>query len=104
MVATGFTVAVPAAPAPAIPPAGVVNPASVYHFQVAPVPKVPPVWLRVTFAPEQDEDGDAFTLDATVETALVVTVTFCVLEHGPNVAVIVYAVVDVGAAYTVVIF
>ena len=49
MVATGLKVKL--ASAAELVPTKVVNPGFEYHFQLAPVPRLPPVWVNVMFEP-----------------------------------------------------
>jgi hypothetical protein len=50
--------------------------ASEYHFQVAPVPNVPPVCVNSVSSPTQIELADADNDDADVDGAFTVITTF----------------------------
>lgn len=58
-----------------MPVTGVVKPASVYHFQLAPVPNVPPETLSEEEVPEQTVEGVATAPLAAVEGVFTVTIT-----------------------------
>jgi len=57
-------------------PTKVVNPALEYHFQLAPVPRLPPVCVRVVFPPLQIVAVEATILAGAVEGWFTVTMTF----------------------------
>ena len=46
-----------------------------YQYQLAPEPKLPPVWVRDVKAPEQTFDGEAAAETAATDKVLIVTVT-----------------------------
>ena len=53
--------------AAALVPTKVVKPASEYHFQLAPVPRLPPVCVRVIFVTLHIAVADMFILVAATE-------------------------------------
>ena len=60
MVAAGLTVKL--ASTAELVPTRVVNPEFEYHFQLAPVPRLPPVWVNVMLEPLHIVDADVLTL------------------------------------------
>ena len=60
MVAVGLMVKL--ASAVELVPTKVVKPGFEYHFQLAPVPRVPPVWVNVTLEPLHIGDADVIKL------------------------------------------
>ena len=59
-------------------PTSCVKAASEYHFQLAPVPKLPPVCVRVTCVPAQIGVAEALMLVGATVTWLIVTATVAV--------------------------
>ena len=55
------------ASAAALVPTKVVNLALEYHFQMAPVPRLPPVCVRLILDPLQIGDADVFKLVGAIE-------------------------------------
>ena len=73
MVAIGLTDKL--AFATALVPTKVVKPASEYHFQLAPVPRLPPVWVKVVLLPLQIVFGEPINEVGATEDWFTVTVT-----------------------------
>jgi hypothetical protein len=57
-----------------------------YHFQLAPVPKVPPLTVRTTSVPVQVVSSEALMLLAANESAfsVIILLTQAVLPHIPS--------------------
>jgi len=80
-----FTVRFNVAPVPTnVPPQ-----LALYHFQLAPAPKLPPVTLKVTVAGPQIVVDDAVAPAGSTETALtVIDVVAVTVPHPPPAAIV----------------
>jgi hypothetical protein len=84
-VVVAFTVRLNVAPVPtAVPPQ-----LPLYHLQVAPVPKLPPVTLKVTAPGPQSTDGVAVAAVGSVDSELTVMDVVAVTTPHPPAAAIV---------------
>jgi hypothetical protein len=91
------------ADAPLPVPTRLVYPASEYHFQTAPVPRLPPVWVKVELLPVQTTDGVAVNEEGTTFGWVAVIVTLEAFEQVPLVIVHLNTLAPVPRPVTVVL-